>query len=210
MIRENSGKFFRFKLDFGLGYGFAEVYDFSDEYPVDGNIVFVYKRIDEEIKKNYNSSEITSSGIGLGPITLAGHPNSRGVGAWKYLFKSDTFLIEERPITKDAQDLNPLIYNWDTLKQWHKSDWDTKRGPIYVRHNDVRSLETRIINSTSGVVKKTTMKKIIDEDKNLVKYYDLSELGNRNMFLQLINTYYSADKTEGLIGLISIDQDEDL
>ena len=54
------------------------------------------------------------------------------------------------------------------------------------------------------------MKKIIDEDKNLVKYYDLSELGNRNMFLQLINTYYSADKTEGLIGLISIDQDEDL
>lgn len=208
MIGENSGKFFRFKLDFDLGYGFAEVYDFSDNYPVDGNIVFVYKRIDEELKKRYHDSEITSSGIELGPITLAGHPNTRGVGAWKYLFKTDTFIIDERPITKTAQDLNPLIYNWNTLKRWHKSNWDTKKGPTYVEYSDVRSLETRIINSTAGIVKKTTMKKLIDKGENVAGYYDLSQLGNRNMFLQLINTYYSLEKAERLIELIPNEAEE--
>jgi hypothetical protein len=38
--------------------------------------------------------------------------------------------------------------------------------------------------------------------KSVSQYYDLTELGNRNMFLQLINTYYSLDKTKQLIELL--------
>lgn len=205
MVEENSGKFFRFRLDFDLGFGFAEAYDFTDIHSADGSMVFVYNRIDKEIKKSYNLEEITSSGIALGPIRLISYPNSRGVGAWKYLFKHDNFVLEEPNITKSAQDLAPWGYDWNTAKRWHKSNWDPKGLPQYVPYSEVRSLETRIINSTSGIVKKVTMKKLIDEGKDLTKYYDLSELGTRNMFLQLINTYYPLEKTKELIELIPVD-----
>jgi hypothetical protein len=202
MIEENSGKFFRFKLDFDMGFGFAEAYDFTDINSADGSIVFVYNRIDKEIKKTYKLEEITSSGIALGPIRLFRYPNCRGIGAWKFLMRHGNFIIEEPNITKDAQDLTPLVYNWDTLKRWHTSDYGMRECPRYVSYNEVRSLETRIMNSTTGVMKKMTMKKLIDEEKSVSQYYDLRELGNRNMFLQLINTYYSLDKAKQLIELL--------
>jgi hypothetical protein len=203
MIEENSGKFFRFKLDFDMGFGFAEAYDFTDINSADGSIVFVYNRIDKEIKKTYKLEELTSSGIALGPIRLFRYPNSRGTGAWKFLMKHGNFIIEEPNITKDAQDLTPLVYNWDTLKSWHTSDYGMRESPRYVSYNEVRSLETRIMNSTTGVVKKMTMKKLIGEEKSVSQYYDLTESGNRNMFLQLINTYYPLDKAKQLIELLS-------
>lgn len=205
MIEENSGKFFRFKLDFDLGFGFTEVYDFTDVNPIDGTIVFVYNRIDKDIKKSYTLEEITSSGIALGPIRLMGYPNSRGVGAWKFLFKHDNFIIEEPNIKKDAQDLAHWVLDWNTLKRWHRSNWDSKGMPEYVPYSELRSLETGIINSTSGVIKKATMKMLIDQGESVAKYYDLYELGNHNMFLQLINTYYSLVKTQELIKLIPAD-----
>ncbi|RYY42528.1 MAG: hypothetical protein EOO06_21030 [Chitinophagaceae bacterium] len=207
MIEENSGKFFRFKLDFDMGFGFAEAYDFTDIHSADGSIVFVYNRVDKETKKTYKLEEITSSGIALGPIRLFSYPNSRGIGAWKFLMKHENFIIKEPNITKDAQDRTPLVYNWDTLKRWHTSDYGMKESPRYVPYSEVRSLETRILNSTLGVVKKFTMKKLIDEGENVTKYYDLSELGNRNMFVQLINTYYPLEKAKKLIEVIPVDVD---
>jgi len=205
MIEENSGKFFRFKLDFNMGFGFAEVYDFTDIHSADGRIVFIYNRLDKETKKSYKLEEITSSGIALGPIRLYRYPNSKGIGAWKFLMKHDNFIIEEPNFSKDAQDLTPMVYNWDTLKSWHRSDYGMKESPRYVPYSQVRILETRIMNSTTGVVKKVTMKKLIDEEKNVAQYYDLTDLGNRNMFLQLINTYYPLEKAKQLIGLIPVD-----
>lgn len=204
MIIQNSGNFFRFKLDFDLGYGFAEVYDFTDVHTADGYIVFVYNRIDKDAQKTYTPSDITSSGIALGPITLFTYPKSKGGGAWKFLCQSDTFLIEERPVRKAAQDLAPWVFNWNTLKQWHKSDWEHKKGPVYVPYSEVRPMDTGILNSTSGVVIKATMKRLIDEGRSVGDYYDLAQLGNRNMYIQLINTYYPLEKTEKLIEVIPV------
>lgn len=93
MIEESSGIFFRFKLDFDLGFGFAEVYDFRDVRPVDGIMVFVYHRIDKEIANRYSLEAVISSGIALGPIRLYSYPNSRGKGAWKRLGKRETLVI---------------------------------------------------------------------------------------------------------------------
>jgi len=205
MIEENSGKFFRFKLDFDLGYGFAEAYDFTDIHSADGSMVFVYNRIDRDVKKHYNLEEITSTGIALGPIRLISYPNSRGIGAWKYLFKHHKFIIEEPNITKHEQGFLPIVNDWNTIKRWYRSDWDTKGLPEYVPYSQVRQLETSIINTNQSVVKKATMKNLIDAGENVTKYYDLSELGNRNMFVQLINTYYPLEKTIELIKLISWD-----
>ncbi len=61
MVAENSGKIYRFKLDHDLGFGFAEVYDFTDELSMlDGRIVYVYDKCDKEEKLNYELVEILS------------------------------------------------------------------------------------------------------------------------------------------------------
>ena len=64
MIVENSGNIYRFKLDHDLGFGFAEVYDFTDELSMlDGRIVYVYVKHDKEEKAKYELSEIRKTGI---------------------------------------------------------------------------------------------------------------------------------------------------
>jgi len=199
MIEENSGKFFRFKLDFNFGFGFAEVYDFRDISSFDGTKVFVYNRIDSKSLKLYYESEITSSGIALGPISLYKYPNSRGIGAWKFLFKTNKYIIEEPPVAKDALDLAPWKYDWSILEKWHKSDRDSRSQLIYMPYENVRSFETLIVNSNVSVVKKATMKFIIDNGKKVQDYYNLYDLGNVNMFIQLVNTYYSLERCRELI-----------
>jgi hypothetical protein len=199
MIAASSGVLYRFKLDFNLGYGFAEYYDFTDVSTFDGHLVFVYNRIDANEQKQYVPTEITSSGIGLGPIHLYEKPNTKGKGAWKQIGQANSFIMDSWPITKSAPDLVPWVHNWNTLQRWHTSGWHPKEGPVYVPYHEVRSLETRILNSTLSIVKKATMKKLIYEGKNVADYYDLSQLGTCNSYVQLINTYYPLEVTEQLI-----------
>ena len=197
MIAENSGKIYRFRLDYDLGYGFAEVYDFTDELSMfDGRLVYVYNKHDKQEKSNYEFSEIRKTGIAFGPIRLHKFPNTRGLHSWKYLFKTDKFLIKQLPETKELHKLTMDDDNWNNFKYWYRSSCDFKNPIVYVDYEEVRYLETRIINAPSGIVKKFTMKIILDNKEKVSDYYDLSELGNKNMFVQMINTYYPLAKTK--------------
>ena len=196
MIKENSGNFYRFKLDHDLGFGFAEVYDFTDEHPFDGCLVYVYNLRDTIDKKHYELSAIKKSGVALGPIRMNKFPNTRGLHSWKFLFKADELLINELPETKELQGLEWKDDNWDNFKTWYSSKRDLKELPKYVDYSKVRHLETRILNSQPGVVKKFTMKVILDNNEKLSDYYDLSDLGNKYVFIQMINTYYPLAKTK--------------
>ena len=200
MIASNSGKIFRFKLDHNLGFGFAEVYDFTDELSMlDGRIVYVYNKRDKEEKANYSVPEIRKAGIALGPIRLYKFPNTRGLHSWKFLFQADKLLISDLPETKELQGFHRTDDNWDNFKgKWYASNYDNKQLPNYVDYEKVRHLETRIINASSGVVKEFTMKVILDRNEKVSKYYDLSELGNKNMFVYLINTYYPLKKQKNI------------
>ena len=195
MIKENSGKIYKFKLDHNLGYGFAEVYDFTDHSMFDGRIVYVYNRRDKNDEKNYLLSEIKETGIALGPIRLYKFPAARGLHSWKYLFKSDELIITELPETKELHGLTIKDDNWSNFKTWYKSR-DFKYPFVYTDYEEIRHLETRIINAPSGVAKEFTMKVILDNKEKVSDYYDLSELGNKNLFVYLINTYYPLDKTK--------------
>ncbi len=198
MIIENSGKIYRFKLDYNLGFGFAEFYDFTDEISMfDGRIVYVYNKIDKEEKKQYELTYIREKGVAIGPIRLHKSPNTKGLNSWKYLFKTDNFLIDKLPDTKELQGIEAKDDNWDNFKNlWYNSNYDKKYLPNYVDYEKVRHLETRIINSNLGVVKKATMKYLLDSCKKISEYYDLTEIGNKNLFVQLINTYYPLEKTK--------------
>ena len=202
MIAENSGKIYRFKLDHNFGFGFAEVYDFTDEASlIDGRVVFVYNKHDNKEQSRYELSDIRRSGLALGPIRLYKFPNLRGLHSSKYLFQTKDFLVERLPETKELQGLHWKENNWDNFKgKWYRSGYDIRLGlPNYVDYENVRHLETRIVNSTTGIVKKFTMKAIIDGGEKVSDYYDLTDIGNKFMFLQMINTYYPLEKTNQLL-----------
>lgn len=196
MIKENSGKVYRFKLDHDLGYGFAEVYDFTDHSMFDGRIVYVYNRHDKTEQKGYIYSDIRATGIALGPIRLYKFPNTRGLHSWKFLFQTKDLMIDSFPETKELRGLESKDDNWDNIGDWYGSNYDPKQMPTFVPYESVRHLETRIINSPSGVATKLTMKIILDNGQKVTDFYDLNNLGDKNMFVQMINTYYPLSKTK--------------
>lgn len=196
MIAENSGKIYRFKMDHGLGYGFSEVYDFTDDSMFDGRYGYAYNRRDENILEEYRMNEIRSSGVALGPITFYKFPNVRGIGAWKYLFQTNDFLISERPPCKSLQGLENRNDNWAEMHEWFCWPHDLKQQRKFVPYQQVRHLERRILNGPGSLVTKFTMKTLLDIGKRVSEYYDLGKLGTRNMYVQLINTYYTLEQTK--------------
>jgi hypothetical protein len=203
MIIENSGKIYRFKLDHNLGYGFAEVYDFTDESEFDGRPVFVFNKVDKELYESYTLDEIRSSGVALGPLAFFRFPNIKGVGAWKYLFQSKDFLLTERPPYKYLHSLRNND-NWSEFDSWSRGPSDPKTARVFVPYEDIRHLETRILNSTLSAVHKLTMKLLLDRGQKVSDYYDLGYIGNKNSFVQLINTYYPAEKTKEFLKQIPL------
>lgn len=198
MIIENSRKIYRFAMDHGLGYGFSEVYDFTDDSMFDGRYAYVYNKIDYKLTKEYNMNEIRSSSVALGPITFYKFPNLRGIGAWKYLFQTTDFLITitMRPASKELRGMHHKNDNWAELGDWYQSPHDLRKLPKYVPYEEVRYLETRILNGPGSVVKKFTMKILLERGKKVSDYYDLKKMGAKNMFVQLINTYYPLEQTK--------------
>jgi hypothetical protein len=199
MIKENSGKLYRIELEHNQGYAFVETYDFTDISEFDGRIVYIYNLIEFETKTKYNLIEIKNSGIGIGPIRMMHFPATRGKYATKFIGQNTEFMISEIPKTKELNFLKNKEINWDNFDYWYYSD-STEKGELkFVNYSKVRKMETRILASIVCVTKKTTMKKLIDDGKEISKYYDLSEIGNYNLFVQLINTYYPLEKTIELI-----------
>jgi hypothetical protein len=43
---------------------------------------------------------------------------------------------------------------------------------------------------------KFTMKTLLDRGEKVSAYYDLKNLGTKNMYVQLINTYYPLEQTK--------------
>jgi hypothetical protein len=195
MIKENSGKIYRFRLDHNLGYGFAEVYDFTDHSEFDGRIVYVYNRHDKIEEKEYVYSDIKATGLALGPIRLHKFPNTRGLHSWKFLFQTESLVIDALPETKELRGLLLKNDNWDNLGDWYSSSYDPKKMPTFVPYEKIRHLESRILNSPSGVAAKFTMKIILDKGQKVTDFYDLNNLGDKNMFVQMINTYYPLTKS---------------
>lgn len=196
MVSENSGKIYRFAMDHGFGFAFAEVYDFTDYSPFEGRYTYVFNKIDLVAGRVYNISNIRSSGIALGPIAFYKFPNVRGIGAWKLIGQTKDFLLTERPPSKELRGMHHVNDNWDELGDWYRAPYDFNKLPEYGPYELVRNLETRILNGPGSVVMKLTMKTILDGGKKVSDYYDLTQLGTKNMYVQLINTYYSLERAK--------------
>ncbi|WP_305952114.1 hypothetical protein [Emticicia oligotrophica] len=196
MIFENSGKIYRFKLDHNLGFGFAEIYDFTDTSPFDGIIIYVFDKIEKVEKTAYSINQIRDSKIALGPIRINKLPNVKGKLSWKFLFQNNSFLISELPKSKELRGLLNKNADWSKIDGWYTSDNQ------FANYEKIRPLETRILNHPSNVITKFSMKVLIRNNENISSYYDLNDLGIRNLYLQLVNTYYSKKDVEKLLTII--------
>ena len=82
------------------------------------------------------------------------------------------------------------------MGDWYSSNYDPKKMLTFVPYEKVRHLENRILNSPSCVATKFTMKIILDKGQKVTDFYDLNNLGDKNMFVQMINTYYPLIRTK--------------
>jgi hypothetical protein len=186
-----------------MGYGYAEQDDFSDTYTFDGILVSVYKLIDKEIV-NRDLSTIRKSGVLFGPVPVFRYPPSRGKNKWIKIHHTKDFLINKWPLFKTYQGVNKEEKNWSKLDKWRIVDYNSSEVEMnFQDYEKLRHLETTILNSGEGVAMKITMMKLIEEKKKVSEFYDLRLLGNRNIYLQLVNTYYGKEKASSLLDDLS-------
>jgi hypothetical protein len=201
MKLDTSGNIYKIELNFNKGYAFAELLDFSDVSDFDGRLIQVYNLIQKEKTHNEISiDDIIASGIKFGPVPINKYPNVRGKGAWILYGKNNKFPITA-PLFKHYR--GGLFGNWANLKPWFKDNRFNLNKPennyIEYDYEEVRGLETLILNHPIMVKEKVTMMVIIDEGGKVGDYYDLKLLGNKNMYFQVVNTYYPKSQAEELI-----------
>lgn len=200
MKTEFSGNIYSIKLEFDLGFVYAELLDYSDVHSFDGILVQVYEYKDSSIEKSISDiDDIRSSGILFGPVPINKYPSIKGKYSWKYLGKSTNY-SRESPWFKSYRGNLFKENNWSNLKPWFKSKvFDDDSKDIECTYNEVRRLETLILNHPETVKIKVSMLYLIRQGKNVGDFYDLSKIGNRNMFVQVINTYFDNEKVELLL-----------
>ncbi|MGV3596332.1 MAG: hypothetical protein ACO1PI_00615 [Bacteroidota bacterium] len=201
MKAENSGKIFRLPLEFNFGYAYAEMDDFSDSYPFDGILITVFKLIDSTIVDR-SIEDIRQSGISLGPVPIYRYPPLRGKGAWKVINKTSDFLINEWPMFKYLQGVDNKK-DWSTLPGWYKVNRGDKSLFEETPYEELRHLETTTLNSAEGVAIKITMMKIIKNGESISQYYDLTQLRESTLYIQLVNTYYDKETATKLLEIVN-------
>jgi hypothetical protein len=189
----NSGKIYRFNLDFDFGFSYAQLIDHSDKYDFSGRLIYVYTPQKIISHQNNELKEIVASKILFGPVPLYRYPNVKGRGAWKYIGKTTQF-IRTPPVFKKVLASEYDTWDWSKLKTWYSLTSFEKRSD-FVNYEDVRYLEMPVLHTTRDIEIRTTMHKILLDKKKVEKYYDLRDTDLRLLYIELINTCFKKNET---------------
>jgi len=200
---ERSGEIYRFRLEHGQGFGYAQLLDFSDLSNISGWIIYVYNRFDTNGKLIPSLESITNKDIFMGPLTHCGYPARRGRYAWKYIGKTNNLLTSTYPTMKHLRGNITKDNNWANLGPWFQEvGIGISCNQIESSYEEIRNLEIGILDTEPSTVTKVTMKRLIDAGANLREYYDLSDRINEVCLVQIINTYYPLETTCKLLKLL--------
>jgi len=203
MQAERSGEVYRFRLEHGQGFGYAQLLDFSDLSNISGWIIYVYNRFDRNAKLIPSLESITNKGVFMGPLTHCGYPARRGRYAWKHIGKTDSLITAIYPTKKYLQGNIVKDNNWANLAPWFRAvGIGIGCKKIESSYEEIRSLETGILDTQPSTVTKVTMKRLIDAGANLREYYDLSDEINKSCLVEIVNTYYPLETTLKLLQLL--------
>lgn len=185
------------------GFAYAQVIDFTDLSTFDGRLVYVYD-VNETLYINSEDIEkISSCSIQFGPGCLFDFPATRGKYAWKYLGETDNVITEEWPLFKDCQG-SLLNKDWSQYGMWfiHGGPDKEVRSAYIDDYETVRRMETTILQTHHGIPIKITMMHLINKDRDVSECYDMTDATNRNMYVQIVNTYYSKERATDLLSII--------
>jgi hypothetical protein len=199
MKKEHSGKIYRIKLEFEMGYVFALILDYSDISEFDGILVQVYNYIEQQQNERVSLDDIINSGIMIGPMPMSKYPTEKGKYSWSYIGKTESY-NQDVIFFKELRGMLNKDANWANLKPWFK--FNPFEGNVVseeVDYSEIRKLETAILNHPNMIKIKSTMLKILTDSGIVSDYYNLDDIGNRNMFLQVANTYCDLDLMEKIL-----------
>ena len=191
-------------LDFQFGFVIAEVMDYTEFNSFDGVVLKVYDMFLSTKKEvqDLKIEEILTDQVIFGPAPLNKFPNVKGKGAWILIGKR---IVENREKIW-FKDLRGLLFknnDWSKLSPWFKIEWyNDDSEQVEEDYEKVRNLETSILNHVNSIPVLINMWKLILNKELVNEYYDLNDPGFKNLFIKLVNTYYSKDKAVKLLELI--------
>jgi len=204
MKEKRSGEIYQFRLEHNQGLGYAQLLDFSDMSNISGWIIYIYDQFDVDQKILPSIETITNKSIFIGPLTHCKYPARRGKYAWKYIGKSNRLITTEYPTMKYLKGNRHKDNNWANLYPWFKETGiGSSCRKTQCSYEDIRHLETGVIDTQPSTVTKVTMKRLIDSGVDLREYYNLNDEINKLCFIEIVNTYYPLEKTIQLLNLIS-------
>ncbi|MBO6516827.1 MAG: hypothetical protein JJ975_09790 [Bacteroidia bacterium] len=197
MTNDKSGSIFKFQLEHDKGYAYAEIL----AYPDCGDNEFmarVFTLIDFELDTKRSIEEITQSGVYLGPLVINKFPSVKGKTPWNYIGRNPDSDFELTPVKN--HNMMRLHDDWSLLGPWQLfRGYGFDVSHELLDYEDVRHYETDILTHKDAVPTKVTMRQIIDKGERLSEYYDFDELGNRNLLVQVVNTYYPKQVAQGVL-----------
>ena len=197
MRQENSGKIFRFPLDFEMGYRYCELLDFSDLSDFSGRLLNIFRFEKIDAVEDLNILEIKNSEIMFGPIPLSNYPNIKGKGAWKFVGQ----LIMDRnapiPVLKSVQG-NYTSKDWTVLDKWYKL-YDFENRSDFCDYEEIRNLELPVLYRMEDVQRRATMQLLIEKNEDVGRYYDLKDFTLRQTYIITLNTSIPPRKAKELL-----------
>jgi hypothetical protein len=181
-----SGSIFEFKVPLDLGYAYCKVLDFRYIREFDGVLAKVYDHITKQPIKDIHS--LTRRDWLFGARRMAGLPNSRGKGAWKFrgvLISSEDSNI---PDFKYSHQASPMIEDESTIGKWYviKNIRESSKTPC--SYQQVKHLEDTVVSSQFGIAIRTAMEYCRIHGLDIKKLFDLEDMANWNNYRTMINT----------------------
>lgn len=192
MIEKNSGNIYKLELEHNLGVCFLQTVDFTDIAPISGHLIYLYNYFTNR-ESNYNIEEIEKLNFAMKSICLYKFPTKKDTNI-KLIGKTKLIANKVLPAFKDINSIE-FYYtrNWNVLDRWFCSNNSSETK--FCDYSKIRHLETKYLRTINYLTIKITMYYILKNKLEISNYYNLKEDFYIDIFIDLINTYFTLEET---------------
>lgn len=180
-----TGSVFQFYVPEIKKYAFCKFFDFRYLSEFHGLLAQVFDRFSDTEINDIN--DLKTVDWLFGPRSMHKWPDLRKDTGWKSLGILTAITDDIVPDFKDVQAGISVVEDESAIGPWYPVIKLTERGQN-CDYKNVKHLEHEILTTSSlGLVWRTGMEYCRINGLDIEKYYDIEELGRRNMYYQMIN-----------------------
>ena len=200
-----TGNVYKVRLGFEMGFAYAQVVEFSG-VEFDGRLLYILSSSDDlDSPCSDLDEELEGAFVELGPFFMSEWPRVARQSPWRMLGCASMIAPSAWPPTKRSRrSVSLLTGDWSLVPDWYAVagvGLETAARQVS-SYEEVRSLETRILQTPSGVRDKATMYRMIQSGMNVQDAFELRDRRVKNLYEQLVNTYFSAKDAGALLSVI--------